>query len=288
MDGVAENRGSDESSSPVGGALRTEDGSWTLHQREDGTGEACHSRSGARTEARRHAEVVLDPFTRAGAAADSWPTHLRMCDLGFGLGLNAAAVAERVAALAPAGTRLTLVGLEHDPGLVRRALALPPDPDGGFEAHLAPLRAAAARALDAPERPAVVEVARGVELELWLGDARATLGPAAARGAFHGVLLDPFSPKSDERPWAPAFLAELAAALRPGARIATYTAATRVRAALAAAGLAVGATPRLGSKAEGTVAARGGPVPPLEPRAARRVARRAAELAAEFAARREA
>jgi hypothetical protein len=73
--------------------------------------------------------------------------------------------------------------------------------------------------------------------------------------------------------------------------LSTYSAAVAVRAGLAAAGLELGRGPRVGAKAEGTLAVKGfagGPLAvngfarlePLAPRVARRVARRAAELRA--------
>lgn len=286
MDG--DDRGSNEPSDlasgrGASGAVRTADGSWTLHAAADGSGETCHSLSGARTEARRHAEVLLAPYE---AAVGSAPAGLRILDVGFGLGLNTAAVMERVAERLD-GRPLTVVALEHDRHLLERSLALPAEPDGAFAAHLAPLREALAVALGAlasgarraaDRGPAVIEPRAQVRIELWLGDARRWLERTADEGSYQGVLLDPFSPASDGRLWEPPVLARLAALLAPGARIATYSAATRVRAGLAAAGLEVGATPRLGSKAEGTVAARGGRVPQLHPRTARRVARRAREL----------
>jgi tRNA U34 5-methylaminomethyl-2-thiouridine-forming methyltransferase MnmC len=265
------------------GALRTEDGSWTLHRDSDGGGEACHSRHGARTEARRHAEVVLGAFERR-ARCSSPPPVLRILDVGLGPGLNSTAVWERAEALgltfaAGASVRLVLTGLEIDPELVRRSLALPDDPDAEFARRHATLRAGLREALAAPAgEPWRGAIAPGIELEVLFGDARATLEQAQAGEAFHGILLDPFSPASDERLWAPEFIAALAGRLAPGGRIATYSAATRVRAALAAAGLAVGPTPRLGSKAEGTLAVLGSAAPPFDAPTARRVARRAADL----------
>jgi hypothetical protein len=66
-----------------------------------------------------------------------------------------------------------------------------------------------------------------------------------------------------------------------GAVLSTYSAATRVRVHLRAVGLAVGVGPRVGPKAEGTLAARGADVPPLHPRVQRRIDRRAADVAHE-------
>lgn len=265
------------------GALRTEDGSWTLHRDSDGGGEACHSRHGARTEARRHAQVVLGGF-EPSATSSSPPRTLRILDVGLGLGSNTTAVWERAEALglslsADPPVRLILSGLEIDPDLVRRSLALPVDPDAAFARRHEQVREGLRRALAQGGSDAWRgEIAPGVELEVLFGDARETLHRAHRGASFHGVLLDPFSPASDDSLWSPDFIAALATRLASGGRIATYSAATRVRAALAAAGLQVGPTPRLGSKAEGTVASRDAAVSAFDPRTERRVARRTALL----------
>ncbi len=115
-------------------------------------------------------------------------------------------------------------------------------------------------------------------LRLVLGDARETLPRLADRAVFHAVFLDAFSPARQPELWTPTFLGSVARRLAPGGRLSTYTTATRVRAALVAAGLTVGPGPVVGTRAEGTVARRGGEVPPFEPRVARRIERAARTL----------
>jgi tRNA U34 5-methylaminomethyl-2-thiouridine-forming methyltransferase MnmC len=78
--------------------------------------------------------------------------------------------------------------------------------------------------------------------------------------------------------WEPDFLAALALRLAPGGLLSTYSAATRVRVGLRAAGLVVGAGGRFGDKAEGTLASPDQELPPLAPQVARRIERRAREL----------
>jgi tRNA U34 5-methylaminomethyl-2-thiouridine-forming methyltransferase MnmC len=143
------------------------------------------------------------------------------------------------------------------------------------------VRPALAAALARPG--ARVPLGDGGSLVLLLGDARATLLAAAAGGSgdalvpdrgFDAVFLDPFSPARAPELWAEPFRAAVARRMAPGSWLSTYSAAFRVRVALARAGLRVGRGPRVGRKGEGTLASPGCEPPPLTPRLARRIARR--------------
>lgn len=121
-------------------------------------------------------------------------------------------------------------------------------------------------------------------LRLLLGDGRATLPALDPALRFDAVFLDAFSPGVDGALWQPAFLAELARRLAPGAVLSTYSVSLAVRVGLAAAGLHVAPGGRVGTKAAGTLASNR-PFPPdhpaLDARTTRRVARRAARLVAD-------
>ncbi len=256
-------------------AVRTGDGSATLAHPLHGA--LCHSDAGAWQQAReRYAGGCrLAARARAGAA-------LRLLDVGTGLGWNLAAA---LAALEPAGGALEAWSLERDPGVLRAALGLAGEACGPAAAERwhAPVRDALARALDAAERGASADRAAtplpgGSRLVLLLGDARETLPRLPADLRFDAVFLDPFAPAVEPELWQPAFLRALAERMAEGAWLATYAAGLAVRAGLAAAGLCVGAGPRVGRKREGTLAGRGVEPPPLTPRTARRVARRAQAL----------
>jgi tRNA U34 5-methylaminomethyl-2-thiouridine-forming methyltransferase MnmC len=248
---------------------RTDDGSWTLAQLR--LGEACHSRSGAWKQAvERYAGGCRLAERSAGGHA-----RLRLLDVGTGLGLNLAAA---LAALAP-GSSLEVLSLELDPAVIERGLALYARlPAGPWEPWHGRVRRALTAALATPGRAVALE---GGSLVLLLGDARATL--AGAAGPFDAVFLDPFSPRRAPELWSPAFLAELARRMAPGSWLSTYSAAFAVRLALSAAGLRVGRGPRVGTKAEGTVASPDAEPPALPPRTARRLARRLRGLLAECA-----
>jgi tRNA U34 5-methylaminomethyl-2-thiouridine-forming methyltransferase MnmC len=227
--------------------VRTADGSWTLAHPVHG--ETCHSTSGAWTEAReRHA--------RPCELHDFAGSELRLLDVGCGLGLSLAAALE---ALAERGASLAACSLELDPTVLVAALELYDSEElrrGPWEPFHRPVRQAMARALKRPEQAAVEGVEMGQRGRLWLllGDARERLAGFEAIERFDAVFLDPFSPRREPDLWQPGFLAEIAGRMAPGSLLSTYSAASGVRRALLAAGLRVGRGPRVGRKAEGTLA----------------------------------
>ncbi|MCZ6598972.1 MAG: MnmC family methyltransferase [Planctomycetota bacterium] len=228
--------------------VRTADGSWTLAH--PGHGETLHSRSGAWQEA---VERYATPC-RLRERALAGRAELHLLDVGTGLGLNLAAA---LAALEGTGTRLIVVSLERDRSVIEAAFGLDAGP--GERWH-APVRVALRAALpgglaETPGGRAKVELgAAGGELRLLLGDARATLPRLELAPRFDAVFLDPFSPRVEPELWEAGFLVEIARRMAPGSLLSTFSAATRVRVALAGAGLAVARGPRVGTKAEGTLA----------------------------------
>ena len=245
----------------------TDDGSWTLLHPEHG--QACHSDSGAWTQAReRYASVIADLPSQHFEGGT-----LRLLDIGTGLGLNLAAALEACEAR---GLRLEAYSFEIDRSVVLAARELALSTGVCASSH--------ARVLEALEHgfdtrsPAASRIIQpGAHGLTWIvGDARIELPRLPVELCFDVVFLDPFSPGVDPPLWEPAFLTEVARRMAPGARLATYTTAMRVRTALARAGLSVGAGPRVGRKAAGTLASRGGLVPQLDPRTQRRLERAAA------------
>ncbi len=231
--------------------IRTADGSWTL--RNDELGQACHSLSGAWEQARlryagpcRVREVALERGV------------VRLLDIGTGLGLNLAAA---LAALDGTGARLEAVTFERDAEVLASARALVDWPS-----DCAPWVARVHAALAG-------DSGLGLKVHVELGDARERV-TAVPDASFDAVFLDPFSPQVAPELWSEAFLSLVASKLASGGVLSTYSASFPVRLALARAGLAVGRGPRVGTKAEGTLASRGVPLPGLEPRLERRLARR--------------
>ncbi len=266
--------------------LQTADRSWTLLHPVHG--EACHSRAGAWQES-------LERYALACGLACAVPgSTLRLLDVGTGLGLNLAAALH---VLAPRGVGLEAVGLERDPEVLRAALELGARPGvdaGPWGAPHACARAALGLALADPARAAGEGVPWGPgdrgghrghpghrgtggrapgRLRLLLGDARTTLAALDPAERFDAVFLDPFSPAREPELWGADFLGELARRMAPGSLLSTYSAAWRVRLALARAGLRVGRGQRVGAKAEGTLASPDRALEPLPARLQRRLAR---------------
>jgi tRNA U34 5-methylaminomethyl-2-thiouridine-forming methyltransferase MnmC len=86
----------------------------------------------------------------------------------------------------------------------------------------------------------------GLEAEVILGDARATL--PAWGGRADAWFLDGFSPAKNPELWQPDLMTEVARHTAPGGTFATYTAAGAVRRALAEAGFTVDRHPGYGRK----------------------------------------
>ncbi len=242
---------------------RTEDGSWTLVH--PGHCEACHSRSGAWLEARERYANACRLAERSG--------EVRLLDVGTGLGWNLAAA---LAALEGGRAELHVATLESDPSVLRAALALFARPEarhGPWEPWLDVVRRSLALAVEAPGAEEGVPLGERGTLRLLLGDARHELARLDGEAPWDAVFLDPFSPRTDPALWEPAFLASVASRMGPGSWLSTYSAAFPVRLALARAGLRVGRGPRVGAKAEGTVASPDLDPPPLPAKVARRLFR---------------
>jgi tRNA U34 5-methylaminomethyl-2-thiouridine-forming methyltransferase MnmC len=224
--------------------LPTDDGSRTLFH--DTFRQSYHSTHGARTEA-------LHVFLEASGAADSLRAGeaLRILEVGFGTGLNFLLTADLAAShraplhyvalerelLAPE----TLRALDHATLLTSFQLAetlyrwIATRPGGGGAGLLR------CRLHDT------------LHLEVLLGDATATPIPEPA---FDIVYHDAFSPNANPELWTPAFFTRLFAALKPGGRLATYSANGQVRRALVEVGFAVEKRPGPPGKREMTVALR--------------------------------
>ena len=155
-----------------------------------------------------------------------------MAELGLGTGLNVLAAWQHFLQHAPPTARLQWISFEHAP-LQRHDLqqalsqvpeiatlyhewvdAMPHEPVEGF--HTLYLFNGRLRVL------------------LWLGDARQGLrqlkfGGTEHQGGVDGWLMDGFAPKLNPDMWASEVLQPMSQHSRPGARIATFTVARKVR-----------------------------------------------------------
>jgi tRNA 5-methylaminomethyl-2-thiouridine biosynthesis bifunctional protein len=220
---------------------------------------------------RRYGDVY---FSKAGGLAETRAVFLAGCglpqrwagrraftvaELGFGTGLNIAALLELWRATRPPGARLAIFSVEAEPlGAADAARALAAFPELAASAAALtgrwPGRARGFHRVDLPELGATLDVA--------VMDAHAALG--VWRGRADAWFLDGFAPAVNPLMWTDALMALVAARSAPGALAATYTVAGQTRRALAAAGFAALRRPGFGAKRERLEARL-----PGEPRAAR-------------------
>jgi len=169
-------------------------------------------------------------------------------EIGFGTGLNMLLAAEQFARLAPAGARLQLVSAELHPlertdleQALGQVMNLPGGPVGPARALLAgyPLPAPGFHRID---------LAPGVDLTLMLADACQAWRLFA--GKVDAWFLDGFAPDRNPKAWSAELYREMVLHSRPGATLATFTAAGHVRRGLADAGFSVNKVPGFGRKRE--------------------------------------
>jgi tRNA 5-methylaminomethyl-2-thiouridine biosynthesis bifunctional protein len=206
---------------------------------------------------RRYGDVY---FSRDGGLAEARAVFLSGCglperwsgrrrftvgELGFGTGLNIAALLDLWRRTRPADGRLSIFSVEAEPlpgADAARALAMWPELSGAAELLLAhwPGRRAGFNRVDLPQLYATLDVAvmdAEAAIEAWSGKADAW-------------FLDGFSPAANPRMWTPELMRLLADRSAPGARLATYSVAGSVRRSLAGAGFSVERRPGFGAKRE--------------------------------------
>ena len=178
---------------------------------------------------------------------DAWAGRARFTvgELGFGAGLNIAALLELWNRTRPLGARLAVFTIEADPlDAAEAARALSPWPELAPVAALMtarwPGRARGFHRIDLPELAATIDVA--------ILEAAEAL--AAWRGAADAWFLDGFAPSLDPHIWRPEVIDLVARRSAPGARAATYTVAGAVRRGLSGAGFTVERAPGHGRKRE--------------------------------------
>jgi tRNA 5-methylaminomethyl-2-thiouridine biosynthesis bifunctional protein len=206
---------------------------------------------------RQHGDVY---FSRDDGLAESRAVFLAGCGLpeawsgrrrytvgevGFGTGLNIAALLELWGRARPLDAHLSVFTIEAFPLTAddaARALAAWPElaAIAGMLTARWPGRARGFHRIDLPELAATVDVA--------VMEAAEAL--SAWQGAADAWFLDGFSPTLDPHIWRQEVIDLVAKRSSPGARAATYTVAGSVRRALAAAGFALERAPGHGRKRE--------------------------------------
>jgi tRNA 5-methylaminomethyl-2-thiouridine biosynthesis bifunctional protein len=176
---------------------------------------------------------------------EAWADRRRFTvgEVGFGTGLNIAALLEAWARTRPPGGHLSVFTIEAFPLVAEeaaRALATWPElaPIAALMTARWPGRARGFHRIDLPELAAVVDVAV----------MEAADGLSAWDGAADAWFLDGFAPTLDPDIWRPEVIDLVARRSTEGAAAATYTVAGSVRRTLAAAGFAVAKAPGHGRK----------------------------------------
>jgi tRNA 5-methylaminomethyl-2-thiouridine biosynthesis bifunctional protein len=178
---------------------------------------------------------------------DAWAgrTRFTVAELGFGTGLNIAALLDLWRRTRPPGGRLSIFSVEGFPldrDEAARALATWPELADAARALLDTWPAATPgfHRLDLPGFDATLDLAVGDvawALTQWTGRADAW-------------FLDGFAPSTNPAMWSDTVLDGIAARSAPGARIATFTVAGAVRRGLAERGFTVDKRPGHGRKRE--------------------------------------
>jgi len=190
-------------------------------------------------------------FLQGCGLPDAWAGRRRfvVAELGFGTGLNIAALLDLWTRHRPSDGQLHVFSLEAHPIAASeavRALSRWPELADVATALTArwPGRAPGVHRIELPGLSAIVDVA--------IGEAAEAL--AGWQGRADAWFLDGFSPALNPAMWTDELMALVAARSAPGATAATFTVAGQVRRALAAAGFAVEKRPGFGRKRERLVA----------------------------------
>lgn len=186
-------------------------------------------------------------FLTGCSLPEAWAGRERftVAELGFGTGLNIAALLDLWRREGPASAHLHVFSVEGFPllrGEAARALSAWPELAEASEALLSawPEPTPGFHRLDLPAFNATVDLAVGeVEWALaqWTGSADAW-------------FLDGFAPSTNPAMWSDAVMDGIAARSAPGARAATFTVAGSVRRGLAGRGFSVAKRPGHGRKRE--------------------------------------
>lgn len=170
--------------------------------------------------------------------------HYHITELGFGTGLNFCLTLAAWQATAAPDQHLTFTGIDLyplDAELMNRAAAAWPQLAAPYDALMA-----AYPGTDAGMH--ALFPAPNVTLMLCWGEVLPML--QTMRSQQNAWYLDGFAPQKNPDMWRGEIYAEMARLSSPGARVATFTAAGRVKRGLAAHGFAVTKTPGFGQKRE--------------------------------------
>ncbi len=147
--------------------------------------------------------------------------ELRLLDIGFGLGYNAAMAIHHALEQNPQ-CAISVVGLEKDTRILQQIAAMQfPIPSYTHFKRLIP--------------PTFAFQEKSVKVQILLGDARKRITELSAEH-FDAIFFDPFPPEKTPELWEVPFLQDVCRVMKKSAVLATYSCAPLVRERLAAAG----------------------------------------------------
>ena len=211
-------------------AQKTADGSLTLYHPI--YKQHFHTLAGANAEAEHKFIMPTDIAAKLATGA-----HVRVLDVGFGLGGNAFATLKSAR---DNGGKVEITALEYDLRILPAIRKFLP----GESAEVAILKAL--------EENLFYSAAEG-SITLIEGDARRTLSALPPDLHFDYIHLDGFSPDRNPELWSFDFIRLLLKRLTPDGMLVTYSASNAVRGALLRAGACIGETEPFGRRRSGTI-----------------------------------
>lgn len=203
-------------------------------------GETLHSESGAVLETQKYYIENTGLLTKA----KKLDRPIRLLEVGVGLGIG---LSESMRILKQQDLPLSYVGLEIDAELAKRALSQFP--------KINPADIASTE-------HGLCCKHGGIEINILIGDARKTLKKYKqeySANTFDVIFQDPFSPPKNPSLWTVEWFELLAQLAHPGSTLATYSASSCVRKALALTGWGLAEGGGFGKKKSSTKAVFAGP-----------------------------
>ncbi len=169
---------------------------------------------------------------------------IKILDVCFGIGYNTLMAIHKAKEINP-DVKLEIVGLENDKEVIEQIIKMK------FKTELKSdykiLQESAKACLGQPHKEN-----SNIKLKLILDDARESVNKL--KDEYDVVFLDPFTPRTCPEMWTERFIKDISKKMKPGAIIATYSCARRVRDAMRAANLDVHDGPKVGRFAPSTFA----------------------------------
>lgn len=194
------------------------------------------------TKAGAYEESVLKHIGNSGLIEKSKvKDHIRVLDVGFGLGYNILTLVQAVKEC-----RVEIVSLEYDRSISEwlDKISFGDSRDSDYSVIKKAFRDGHAEA-------------GNYSVTVIIGDARESIRNLVRNGElFDAVFQDPYSPSKNPELWSLDYFMIIAKLLNDDAILTTYSSALHIRRAMIESGLNVGSCPSTGEKKEGTLASK--------------------------------